>query len=134
MELIKFWQAEKLFQFQLPILTNLEISVMSATPFVQDKAEFDSLLAEATLLVVDCTASWCGPCKVVAPLIDKLSEEYSDRAKIFKLDLDNNKEIAKEYGIRSIPAVMYFQKGELMETLVGVKPYEEFTKTIEKFL
>lgn len=107
---------------------------MSATPFIQDKAEFDSLLAEATLLVVDCTASWCGPCKVVAPLIDKLLEEYGDRAKIFKLDLDNNKEVTKEYGIRSIPAVMYFQKGELMETLVGVKPYEEFTQVLEKFL
>jgi thioredoxin 1 len=106
---------------------------MTAT-YIQDEAEFDTLLETAPLFVVDCTASWCGPCKLIAPLIDRLSEEYSDRAKVFKLDLDANKPIAKRFGIRSIPAVMIFKQGELAETLVGAKPYEDFSSALAKHL
>jgi thioredoxin 1 len=67
-------------------------------------------------------------------LIDRLADDYRDRAKVFKLDLDSNKPVAKRFGIRSIPAVMVFKQGELMETLVGVKPYEEFTAAVERQL
>ncbi len=107
---------------------------MSTATFIQDEIAFDSLLASESLLVVDCTATWCGPCKLVAPLMDRLAEEYGDRAKVFKLDLDSNKTVAKRFGIKSIPAVMFFKQGELMETLVGVKPYEEFSGAVERFL
>jgi thioredoxin 1 len=107
---------------------------MSTAIFIQDETEFDSLLTAESLLVVDCTATWCGPCKLVAPLIDKLADDFSDRAKIMKLDIDENKSIAKRFGLRSIPAVMFFKQGELVETLVGVKPYEEFKSTVEKHL
>lgn len=105
-----------------------------ATPFIQDEAEFDNLLSTEALLVVDCTASWCGPCKLVAPLMDQLADDYTDRAKVFKLDLDANKSVAKRFEIRSIPAVMLFKQGELMETVVGVKPYEEFSNLVAKHL
>ncbi|MFM7476371.1 MAG: thioredoxin, partial [Microcystis aeruginosa] len=98
------------------------------------ETEFDSLLKSESVLVVDCTATWCGPCKLVAPLIDRLADDYRDRAKVFKLDLDSNKPVAKRFGIRSIPAVMVFKQGELIETLVGVKPYEEFTAAVERQL
>ena len=107
---------------------------MGKATFIQDETEFDSLLANESLLVVDCTATWCGPCRLIAPLIDKLADDYQNRAKVFKLDLDVNKPVAKRFGIRSIPAVMFFKQGELMETLVGVKPYEEFTSVMERFL
>ena len=107
---------------------------MSTAIFIQDETEFDSLLAAESLLVVDCTATWCGPCKLVAPLIDKLADDFSDQAKIMKLDLNENKSIAKRFGLRSIPAVMFFKQGELVETLVGVKPYEEFKSTVENHL
>lgn len=102
--------------------------------YIQDETEFDTLLTSEPLFVVDCTASWCGPCKLIAPLIDRLAEEYRDRAKVFKLDLDSNKDVAKRYGIRSIPAVMIFKQGELAETMVGAKPYEEFSNTLTKYL
>jgi thioredoxin 1 len=102
--------------------------------YIQNEAEFDALLSGEPLFVVDCTASWCGPCKLIAPLIDQLAEEYSDRAKVFKLDLDNNKEIAKRYSIRSIPAVMVFKQGDIAETLVGAKKYEEYSTTLNKYL
>ena len=106
---------------------------MTAT-YIQDEAEFDALLSTEAILVVDCTASWCGPCKLVAPLMDRLAEDYTDRAKVLKLDLDNNKEVAKRFGIRSIPAVMFFKQGELVNTLVGVKPYEEFSTALSNQL
>ena len=107
---------------------------MGTATFIQDETEFDSLLANESLLVVDCTASWCGPCKLVAPLMDQLADQYTDRVKVFKLDLDANKPVAKRFGIRSIPAVMLFKGGELVETLIGVKPYEEFSGAVERFL
>ena len=105
-----------------------------AAPYIQDEAEFDGLLEHEALVVIDCTATWCGPCKLVAPLIDQLADEYGDRAKVFKLDLDKNKFVATRYGIRSIPAIMFFKQGELAETIVGVKPYEEFSAAVEKHL
>lgn len=106
---------------------------MGAAEFIQD-GEFDTLLTSSSPVVVDCTASWCGPCRVVAPLIDRLAEEYEGRAKVVKLDLDQNKDIAKRFGIRSIPAVLVFKGGELVEKVVGVSPYEAFSTALEKHL
>jgi thioredoxin 1 len=102
--------------------------------FIKDEAEFDTLLAEGKVLVVDCTATWCGPCKLVAPLIDRLAVEYGDRAGIFKLDIDANKAFPKRFGIRSIPAVIFFKAGEKIEIVVGVKSYEEFSLALTNLL
>jgi thioredoxin 1 len=107
---------------------------MSIVTFIEDETKFDSLLASELLLVVDCTATWCGPCKLVAPLMDQLADEYGDRIKVFKLDVDTNKPIAKRFAIKSIPAVIYFKQGELMEILVGVKAYEEFSSAVNRYL
>lgn len=115
-------------------LKHLGDAVMGTATFIKNEATFDSLLASESLLIVDCTATWCGPCKLVAPLMDQLANEYGDRAKVFKLDLDTNQRLAKRFSIKSIPAVMFFKQGELVETLIGVKPYETFTETLEKFL
>jgi thioredoxin 1 len=102
--------------------------------FIKDETEFDALLSEGGVMVVDCTATWCGPCKLVAPLIDRLATEYTDRAQVFKLDVDANKPIAKRFGLRSIPAVIFFKGGEKVEIIVGVKPYEDFSGAVEKLL
>jgi thioredoxin 1 len=107
---------------------------MATATFIENEAAFDDLINSEAVLVVDCTATWCGPCKMVAPLMDQLAEAYSEKAKVCKLDLDSNQAVAKRFGIRSIPAVMYFKDGELMETLVGVKPYEEFSNAVDKYL
>jgi thioredoxin 1 len=95
--------------------------------FIKDEAEFETRLATGKVLVVDCTATWCGPCKLVAPLIDRLMAEYSDRADICKLDVEPNRALAKKLGIRNIPAVIFFKAGEKVQTIVGVKAYEEFS-------
>lgn len=107
---------------------------MTTASYIASETEFDSLLKEGSLMVVDCTAAWCGPCKVVSPLMDKLAEEFENKAKVFKLDLDTNPTVAKRFGIRSIPAVMVFKAGKLQETMIGVKPYEDFVATVDKYL
>ena len=107
---------------------------MGTAAFIQDQAEFDTLRQNTSLLVVDCTASWCGPCKVIAPFIDQLAENYGDRAKIMKLDIDTHKALGKELGLKSIPAVLFFKAGELVETMVGVKTYENYSDSVEKYL
>ncbi|OUC15400.1 MAG: thioredoxin [Alkalinema sp. CACIAM 70d] len=107
---------------------------MATATFIDNEAAFDTLVSTESVLVVDCTATWCGPCKLVAPLMDQLAEDYLDQAKVLKLDLDSNQGVAKRFGIRSIPAVMFFKQGQLVETLVGVKPYEEFSQAVQKLL
>lgn len=107
---------------------------MGIAPFIETEAELDVLLKSESPIVIDFTAQWCGPCRLVAPLMNQLSEKYEGQAKIFKLNLDTNKSLAKRFGVKSIPAVMFFKKGELMEISVGVKTYEEFCDILEKYL
>ena len=102
-------------------------------PYVDD-SEFDALLSAEKVVVVDFTATWCGPCRVVSPLMDQLATEYKDRVKVVKVDIDNNKPIFKRFGLRSIPAVLMFKDGELSETIVGVSPYEKFTAAVDKLV
>jgi len=107
---------------------------VAETAYIQSESELDELIANESVLVVDCTATWCGPCKLVAPLIDQLNEAYSDRAQIRKLDLDDHKPVAKRFEIKSIPAVMFFKGGEQVETLVGAKTYDQYSTELEKHL
>ena len=101
---------------------------------IQDEAELDALLQTDELLVVDCMASWCGPCKLVSPMVDQLAEAYGDRAKVMKMDFDANKQIPKRFGLKGMPAVMFFKGGELKETLTGVKPYKTYSATVTSLL
>lgn len=104
-----------------------------------DSEQLEQLVNSEKLVVVDYTATWCGPCKVVAPLIDRLATEYSDkpngmatlRATVVKVDIDQNPDSAKKYGIRSIPAVMVFRDGEIAENLFGSQPYETYSNILE---
>lgn len=96
--------------------------------------EFSQLLNGEKPLVVDYTATWCGPCRLVAPLIDRLAEEYADKANVVKIDIDQNRDNAKQYGIRSIPAVLIFKGGEVVETLIGKAAYETFSEALVKHL
>jgi thioredoxin 1 len=101
--------------------------------YVQEN-EFDTLLSAEKVVVVDFTASWCGPCRLVSPLMEQLANEYKDRAKVVKVDVDNNKPIFKKFGLRSIPAVLIFKDGELAEKIIGVSAYEQFSSAVEKLL
>ena len=101
--------------------------------YVQQE-EFEQLITSNDIVVVDYTAVWCGPCRVVAPLMDRLATEYEGKAKIVKVDIDQNPDNAKKYGVRSIPTVLVFKSGEVAETLVGKASYEVFSNAVEKQL
>ena len=85
-------------------------------------------------VLVDFWAGWCAPCRAVAPIIESLAAEYDGRATIAKVDVDANQQIAMNYGIRSIPTVMLFDGGEVVDTLVGVRQHSEYAARLDNAL
>lgn len=83
---------------------------------------FDKEVLNSDLpVVVDFWAEWCGPCKMLAPIIEEISKELDGKVKIFKMNIDENPEIPSKYGIRSIPTIMLFKNGKQVDTIIGVK-------------
>ena len=85
-------------------------------------------------VLVDFWAAWCGPCRMLGPVIDEISNEYSDKAIIGKLDIDSNQEYAAKYGVRNIPTVLVFHNGEVVGRQVGVAPKNTYIEAIESLL
>ena len=92
--------------------------------------EFNAKIIENSKVVVDCFAVWCGPCRMLSPIIDELASEYSDY-KFYKLNVDNASEVCKKYGIMSIPTLLFFENGELREKTVGFKSKDELEKLLK---
>lgn len=93
--------------------------------------EQEVLQAEGPVLV-DYWAEWCGPCKMIAPVLDELAEQYGDKIKIAKLNIDENPETAPQYGIRGIPTLMIFKDGEVAGTKVGAASKTELAQFIDE--
>lgn len=83
------------------------------------------------LAVVDFWAEWCGPCHAVTPVIESLAEEYAGKVKIGKVDVDANRKTTERFNVRSIPSILYFKDGELVETVVGVRSKGQLEELIE---
>ncbi|MDX1623983.1 MAG: thioredoxin TrxA [Gemmatimonadota bacterium] len=93
---------------------------------------FDEDVRQAdTLTLVDFWADWCGPCKMIAPTIEELADEYEGRLKVCKLDVDENQRTAQEYAVRSIPSLLFFKDGEVVETVVGAVRKQRLEEVIE---
>ncbi|KAK5118258.1 Thioredoxin amt13 [Meristemomyces frigidus] len=89
---------------------------------LKNKAEFDEAMGtKDTLMVLDCFATWCGPCKVIAPQVVKFSDNYSD-ARFYKLDVDEVPEVAQELAVRAMPTFLLFKNGEKVGEVVGANP------------
>lgn len=98
-------------------------------------ANFDELVLKSDKpVVVDFWAAWCGPCRMVGPIIDQISEEYEGKAVVGKVDVDANQEFAAKYGVRNIPTVLVFQNGEVVGRQVGVAPKNAYTDAIDALL
>ncbi len=107
---------------------------MSKPQDVSDNEWDAEVLSSDTPVLVDFWAPWCGPCKMVAPVVDELAEEYDGKVKFVKLNTDDNIETATKYGIRSIPTLMVSKGGEAVEQVVGFRPKSELKKSLEKAL
>jgi thioredoxin 1 len=98
-------------------------------------ATFDSEVLKASLpVLVDYWAEWCGPCKMIAPILDEIAEAYTGKLKVAKLDIDNNAETPPKFGIRGIPTLMLFKDGTVVATKVGALSKSQLTAFIDSSL
>ena len=95
---------------------------------------FSSLKNGNLPLVVDFWATWCGPCRMVSPIISELAEAYDGKVIVSKCDVEDNEDLAAEYGIRNIPTVLFFKDGEVVNKLVGAQPKAKFEEAIQQLL
>ena len=100
-----------------------------------DSGNFDSITAVADkLVIVDFWASWCAPCRAIAPILEKLAQEYPDTLMVGKLNIDEQRELAIKYGIASIPTLQLYKNGKLLDTLIGLRPYQYFKDVVDRFI
>lgn len=104
-------------------------------PVNVDDSSFEQVVLKATApVLVDFWATWCGPCRMVAPVVEELAKEYSGRVTFAKVDVDKNPETARKYGVMSIPTLIVFKNGNAVSNVVGFRPKAELKKNIDAAL
>ena len=108
---------------------------MSDLSMIDDQQAFEKEVLNAdTPVLVDFTAAWCGPCKMLNPVLEELAEEWAQRITIRKLDVDQNQELAMDFGVMGVPTLILFKDGEIAERMTGFKPKKQLMKIFEPHL
>lgn len=108
----------------------------AATPMPDDisDADFQQFIAKHDVVIVDCWAPWCGPCKRIAPILEEVAKEYEGRLAIGKLNTDENPRTPMQFGVMSIPTLLFFKKGKLVNQVVGAVPKKDIVAKFEPLL
>ena len=106
---------------------------MKPFTFTDDNFESEALKSELPV-VVDFWAAWCGPCRMIAPIIEELANEFEGKVKVGKLDVDDNQGVAIKYGVRSIPTVLFLKGGQVADSVIGAVPKSMFVEKLSKLL
>lgn len=112
----------------------LSASESSAVPVEITDGEFSNFIRKHRLVIVDCWAAWCAPCRILSPVIDQLAKEYFGKIAFGKLNVDENPSTATKFSIMSIPTLLVFHKGILVDKLVGAYPYQALKAKMEEYL
>lgn len=107
---------------------------MSAATHTSDSEFQKDVLDSKIPVLVDFWAEWCGPCKMVAPVLDELAKEYEGKIKIAKVDVDQNQQVAGNFNIRSIPTLLFFKNGQVVKQLVGAHPKTKLVTEIQEVI
>ena len=100
-----------------------------------DDQQFQAEVIDSTTpVLVDFSAEWCGPCKALAPVVEQLADEYVGRVKVAKLDIDENRQSAGQYGIQSVPTMIIFHNGQPVKKLVGLTPKDRIAAALDELL
>ena len=102
------------------------------TTSVNNETFTNEVLEQTKLVLVDFRAEWCGPCKQIAPTLEELAEKYSENLSVCKVDVDANRELALQYNVRSIPSLMIFKNGEMVDSLIGAVSLEELEDLVTR--
>lgn len=98
-------------------------------------SNFDDLVLKSDKpVIVDFWAVWCGPCRIIGPIVQEIGEEYSDQVLVGKVDVDHNPDVARRYSIRNIPTLLFFKNGEVVDKQVGSVPKAVLVKKLEQYL
>jgi thioredoxin 1 len=106
---------------------------MALVTITDDNFEEEVLKSDKPVLI-DFWATWCGPCRMIAPIVEEMATEYEGKAKIGKLDVDSNQQTSIKYGVRSIPTLLLFKGGELKETIIGAVPKAHLVDKLQSVL
>jgi len=116
----------------LTLLSNIQSKYM-AKEFTDDNFQVEVLDSDK-LSMIDFWAEWCGPCRAIGPVVEELSKEFEGRVNIGKVNVDHNPQLSMNYGITSIPAILFIKNGQVVDKLVGAQPKHSFIKRIESHL